>query len=98
MNKLELIPLNSLCNHFEIEMSFFTSLQEHGLIEFCIVEKEYYIEEFLLEDLEKMIRLNKELEINLQGIDAIFNLLSRVKSLEEENQSLKNRLRLFDDL
>jgi chaperone modulatory protein CbpM len=97
MKNLELIPLTSLCKHFEIEMSFFTDLQKHGLIQMLIIEKEYFIEEDSIDEIEKIIRLNKDLEINLQGIDAIFNLLTRIKSLENENQNLKNRLRLFDE-
>jgi len=47
---------------------------------------------------EKMMRLHYDLHINLEGIDAISNLLKQVQDLKKENQILKNKLKTYDGL
>jgi len=56
----------------------------------CLYEEE-------IQTIEKMIRLHYDLEINLEGIEAISHLLKRVDGLQEELTSLKNRLSLYED-
>ena len=46
---------------------------------------------------EKVVRLYSELNINPEGIDAIVNLLQRIKELDSEIQYLKNRLNLYEE-
>lgn len=43
------------------------------------------------------MRLHYDLEINIEGIDAIYNLLEQVNSLRKEITTLNNRLRLYED-
>jgi hypothetical protein len=43
-----------------------------------------------------MIRFNQELNINIEGIDVIFNLLQKMNSLQEELNTTQNRLRLYE--
>ncbi|MBK6338750.1 MAG: hypothetical protein IPN93_15995 [Bacteroidetes bacterium] len=43
-----------------------------------------------------MIRIHYELNINLEGIDAIFHLLNRIENLELELLTVKNKLQAFD--
>ncbi|MFT7364613.1 MAG: hypothetical protein ACI9UV_002823, partial [Algoriphagus sp.] len=43
-------------------------------------------------DLEKVLRLHKELDVNLEGIDVILNLLGKVESLQMELNLAKQRL------
>ena len=45
---------------------------------------------------EKMRRLHEELEINIQGLEAISHLLGKVEQLQSENVKLKNRLGLYE--
>ena len=42
--------------------------------------------------LEKMVRLHNELDINPEGIQAIYHLLGQVESLQQEVAALKRRL------
>ena len=44
------------------------------------------------------MRLHFDLDINLEGVDAIYNLLKQVESLKEEITALHNRLRFYEDL
>jgi hypothetical protein len=90
------IPLPQLCNQYKIEMSFFSDLDEFGLIELQTIEETYYIHKDRIVDIEKIIRLQRELNLNLEGIDTVFNLLSRIEELTMEVNNLRNRLQRFE--
>ncbi len=44
-----------------------------------------------------MMRLNFELDINMEGIDAISNLLQQIDNLQKELISTKNKLTLYEN-
>jgi len=96
MEPENLIPVHEFCASHEIEFSFISSLNEFGLIEVKLIQETIYIYKEQIKDLEKMIRLHYELDINIEGIDAISHLLQRVDNLHEELNALKNRLRLYE--
>ncbi|MEX0997372.1 MAG: chaperone modulator CbpM [Flavobacteriaceae bacterium] len=96
MEKASLIRVEHICECHHIEISFINSLVDFGLIEVIISENDQYIPEYQLNDVEKMIRLHHELNINIEGIDTIYNLLKRITYLEEELNSAKNKLKEFD--
>lgn len=91
-----LIALDEFCANHNIEISFISSLQQTGLVEVITIDETGFIMAGDLQQLEKFIRFFYELDINLEGIEAISYLLERIKSLQEENIKLKNRLRLYD--
>lgn len=93
METSNLILIEEVCIHHKVESSFINTLNEFGLIEIIVVENDHYISNEQLKDLEKMIRLHYELDINLEGIDVISNLLKRIDHLQEELNTIKNRLR-----
>jgi chaperone modulatory protein CbpM len=97
MSKENLIPLTKLCTHYKVEMVFFTSLNEIGLIEISTIEETYYINEDKIDDLEKMIRMHQDLDINPEGIDTVFNLLGKIDELQTELTAIKNRLGIYED-
>jgi len=90
------ISIKNLSHHYNVEISFFEHLKDFDLIEIHIFENEGYIHEDFLPKTLKVINLHHELSINLEGVDTILNLLEKIESLTEENQVLKNRLRLFE--
>jgi DNA-binding transcriptional MerR regulator len=49
-----------------------------------------------LPDVERILHLHQELDINLEGIDAILQLLKRLEKAEQEMAALRNRLRLYE--
>ena len=91
------IPVTLLCTHYNIEVSFITSLTEYGLLEITTIEEAQYIEEEKIRDLEKLIQLHYDLDINMEGIDAIYNLLNRVEGLQHELSALRNRLKFYEN-
>ncbi|GAA0879096.1 hypothetical protein GCM10009119_20640 [Algoriphagus jejuensis] len=88
-----LILIETLCTHYEVEVSFIDSLSDLGLIEVHTVEEIRYLPEEKVTNLEKMIRLHQELEVNPEGIDVIMNLLEKVDRLSQELAEAKNSLR-----
>lgn len=96
MSQQELILIETLCTHYEIEVSFVDSLYSLGLIEIHTVEETRFIPEEKVADLEKMIRIHQDLEVNPEGIDVIFNLLRKVDELKNELAAAKNKLRRYE--
>jgi hypothetical protein len=66
------------------------------LIEITTIKETGFIDAGQLQQLEKFIRLYYELDINLEGIETITHLLQRIKSLQDEIITLKNRIRLYE--
>lgn len=93
----KLIPIDELLALYEIDMSFFTQLSELELVEIHVIEQASYIHQDKIVDIERIMRLHLELDINLEGIDTIFNLLEKVERLEVEVIELRNRLKLYED-
>lgn len=92
----DLIPAQEFCTHHQVEISFITSLQQFGLIEMTSVEETPYIPQKELLKLEQIIRLHYDLNINLEGIDAIHHIIKRFKSMQAEITLLKNRLSFYE--
>jgi hypothetical protein len=93
MPSTNLILIETLCTHYEVEVSFIESLSDLGLIEVHTIEHTRYMPEEKVGQLEWMIRLHQELDINPEGIDVILNLLERVDHLNHELAEAKNALR-----
>jgi chaperone modulatory protein CbpM len=90
------ISIERLCSLHEIELTFFTHLHEMGRIKYVTVEKTPCIHRDTLTEVERMIRLHRDLEVNPQGIDVIMNLLERLEQLQHELNTTRNRLYFFD--
>lgn len=90
------ISTKTICTHYEIEISFVNELSNMGLIQIEEIEKDQFIHQDQISDLEKIIRLHHELDLNLEAIDVIFNLLEKERELRKELTLLKNRLKLYE--
>jgi hypothetical protein len=92
----DLIPASECCTSYNLEYSFIHWLNEHELLEVTIVEEQPYIPVQQLSELEKFIRLHYELDINLEGIQAISHMLKRLDTMQHEIAQLKNRLHIYE--
>ncbi len=92
-----LIPADEFCTLYNVEYTFITGLQEAGLIQITIQEEKGYLHEEQLQQLEKFIRLHYDLDINLQGLEAVSHLLEQVQQLQQENAWLKKKLYLYEN-
>ncbi len=97
METNDLISIEQFCSHYNIPSSFMNALQEYELVEVIVSKEVRYIKTTQITDLEKMIRLHFELNINLEGVDVVYNLLKRIEQLLSEVTTLHNRLRRYED-
>lgn len=95
MQDEQLIPVQKLCVHHNIELNFIRLLQDNGLIELTTVEEEIFISGSQLTELEKMIRLHNELDVNIEGIDVIRQLLRKLEDAQNEIDRLKTALKFY---
>ncbi|MFD2147361.1 chaperone modulator CbpM [Mucilaginibacter antarcticus] len=96
MSTTELITATDFCTYHHLEQTFITDLHNAGLIQIIIVNQTPCIPNAELNKLERMIRLYKDLEINLAGIEAITHLLQRLDDIQEEMRLLKNSLKAYE--
>lgn len=92
----ELIELNKFCISHSTDISFIYALHEAGLLQITTIEQVTYITTSQLSQLEKLARFYYELDINLEGIEAIAHLLEKIESLQDEVRVLHNRLNFYE--
>jgi len=83
---------------YEVEESFIESLQEVGLIQVIDQDEDRFVAYDDLSDLEQFIRWYYEMDINVGGIDALHNMLQRVRSLQSEIAQLRHELQFYKSL
>ncbi len=96
MNPEELIAAEELCEKYKVEYTFIRSLSDSGLLEVVTIEQREYVPCDKMGDFEKLLRLHYDLEINIEGLEAIQNLLDQIKKLQKKNRVLRNRLNLYE--
>lgn len=97
MEKKDLIPAEEICSHYHVEYSFINELQEHELIELNVMEKTTYFPAEHLDDLERFIRLHYDLDINMEGLEAVNHLLKQIHTMQHQIHTLENKLHLYEE-
>lgn len=92
MSTHNLIQITQVCTSCGVDISFVHSLHELGHIEVISENDQHYIHEEQLKALEQMIYFHSELQINLEGIDAIAHLLNKIETLQQELIAARNKL------
>ena len=92
MESNEIVLAEECCSYYNIDFSFIRLLDEHGLISLSKAEDQLYIHHDQLPDLEKYMHLHYDLNINLEGLEAISHLLERIHTLQREMRQLQNRM------
>ena len=80
---------------YKIHESFIDSLHESGLIRIVSQDNNQFVECDDISELEQFIRWFYDMDINVEGIEALHHMLSRVKSLQEELHRLQEELRFY---
>lgn len=97
MSKENLISVEQLCSYYKVEQSFFISLNDFGLIEINTIEETLFIQQEKINDIEKIIRLVDELNVSIESVDIVFHLLNKIETLQDELNSMKNKLSQFEN-
>ena len=96
MNTGNLIALEVFATHQGVETTFVHALYERGLIQITVVQEQYFLEPEQLSRVEQLARMHYDLEINLEGLEAISHLLDRMDEAQEEARKLRERLRIYE--
>ena len=91
----DLIIINDFCDRCHVDPSFIMELEEDGLIEVRVIDEERYLPTSQLAELERYTHLYYDLSINIEGIDAIRHLLTKIDNLQNKVRSLENELRFY---
>ena len=98
MRNEEMVAAHEFCISHNVEISFLYSLNESGLLEITTIEEAVFINRDQLPELEKLVRLYYDMEINLEGIEAVHHLLQQMKAMQDEVRALKNRLSMYEKI
>jgi len=90
-----LISIEQVCTHYKVDDAFIRALHELGHIEVVVQQNDQYIIRDQLKELESMIYFYSELQINIEGIDAIAHLLKQIRDLQDELNTAKNKLSIY---
>jgi len=96
MDREKYILVSHFCAQTQIEISFVENLQEYGLVNFEKKENDIFIKERDIAEIEKMFRLHRDLGINFEGLDAISQMLNRLRRMEKDILKLQKRLDLYE--
>ena len=92
-----LIAAQDFCIIHHIELSFIWSLEEAGLLQLVDLDEQKFIEHHQLGQLEKIIRLTRDLDINIAGVEVIINLLQRMEEMQNELNTVRNKLSFYEE-
>lgn len=91
------IAITDFCSCHQIDYTFIESLNDYGLVQITTIEETRVLDREQIREAEKMVRLHYDLNINLEGIDAVSHLLRKVSELQNEVRLLHNRLRRYEE-
>ncbi len=95
MKTSNLIRIDQVSTHYHVDASFIYSLNELGHVALIVEKDESYVLEEQLKSLESLIFFHTDLEINVEGVDAIAHLLKKIEALQTELQAAKNKLYVY---
>ena len=95
MENENLILIRTFCMHHNVEPSFIISLEEYGLVSVFEHHDERYLSLDDIKEVETMLGFHYDLGINLEGIDAIINLLKKITALQDELTTVRDRMNTF---
>lgn len=96
METEELIAIQLYCTNEGIEASFVEALGERGLIRITTIKKQRYVEPEYLPRIEKLARMHYDLQINLEGLEAISHMLERMENMQQALHILEQRLGIYE--
>lgn len=66
------------------------------MVEIAVFDDQQYIRQDQLKDLEKLVHFHNDLDINLEGVEAIAHLLKRMQELQHHMKQLQQRLNIYE--
>jgi len=96
MSTEHLIAVEVFATHQGVETTFVNALHDRGLVHLTVVQEQHFLEPEQLVRIEQLARLHYDLDINLEGLEAISHLLDRMDAAQQEVRLLRERLRVYE--
>lgn len=96
----ERISREELVRIYDIEINFFDSLEEAGLLNPATENEIKYLSYDELPAFERFANLHYDLDVNLPGLEVLNHLLEKLETLQNENNQLRKyalKMRDLDD-
>lgn len=94
----ERISREELVKIYNIEITFFDSLEEAGLLKPVVDNEVKYLLYEELPAFERFANWHYDLEVNLPGLEVIQHLLDKLEKLRNENERLQYLSSKFHDI
>ena len=88
------ISREELVRIYNIEITFFDSLEEAGLLKTETENNTTYLRYDELATFEKFTNWHYDLEVNLAGLEVIHHLLHKIEELQHKKNSLTENINL----
>jgi hypothetical protein len=92
---IHLSTLAQIIEYYPIEISSLYHLHYSGIIKIVTIDETEYIHHEELPELERILRIQQELNISFDTMDVVLNLIEKINELQIENDILKNKLNLI---
>lgn len=92
----ELILVKEVCVHYKVEETFLYALHASELIHLHTQAQQMYMRMDEITNFERLWRLHYDLNINIEGLEAVVRLLDKVERLQHDNRLLRNRLKRYE--
>ncbi len=96
MTTEQLIAVEVFATHQGLEATFVHALHERGLIRITMVQEQHFLKPDELARIEQLARMHYDLDINLEGLEAISHLLDRIDAAQQDLRMLRERLRIYE--
>jgi hypothetical protein len=93
----QMITIEAYCTYHHAEPEFLEALERGGLLNVTVMNNDRFIDYDQLRQLECYTRWYYDMDINVPGIDAINNLLDKIKQMQQEIEDLRHRLAVYQD-
>jgi hypothetical protein len=92
MDERKYLSIEQICHSYQVSPSLLVAMEEYELIEIEYTNDEGYLGMEELAKLERLLRLNQDLDINVAGLCVVHELLEERKTLREELNRLKRQM------
>jgi chaperone modulatory protein CbpM len=92
MDEKKYLSIQQICTSYQVNQSLLVALEEYELIEIQYTNEEAYLGIDELAKLERLLRLNQDLDINVAGLVVVHELLEERKTLREELNRLQRQM------
>ena len=89
------ITISKLCTQYQVTASFFIQIEEFDLIHIETIDETKYIALDTLHEVERMIRLYRDLNIHEENIGIVCDLIRKIEHLQQELKETRSLLHAY---